>query len=293
MLNTPIDASLVRRMIDRQFPQWSSLPLQSVEPGGWDNRTFRLGVDMVVRLPTAREYAAQVPKEQRWLPILAPALPFSIPKPLALGEPVADYPWQWSVYSWIDGEPASTGPGSNLAALAADLARFLVALRSADPAGAPRPGGDNFFRGGSLGVYDPEVRRSILILGDQIDTAGATALWDEALESAWNGSAVWVHGDISPGNLLTRLNRLTGVVDFGCMAVGDPACDLSIAWTLFSGESRNAFVAHNAMDSKTWIRARAWALWKGLIIAAGLSKTNAVEWRQPFQVIQAVGEVRH
>lgn len=283
-----VDAGLVRRMIDRQFPQWSSVPLRPIEPGGWDNRAFRLGEGMVVRLPTASEYAAQVPKEQQWLPKLAPRLPFAIPKPLAWGQPMFDYPWQWSVYSWIDGAPASAEPSSNLPALAADLARFLAALQAVDAAGGPRPGPDNFFRGGSLAVYDPEVRRAISILDDSIDAARVTALWDEALESTWNRPAVWVHGDISPGNLLTRGGRLTGVIDFGCMAVGDPACDLAIAWTFFSGESRHAFVASNAVDSTTWARARGWALWKGLIIAAGLARTNAAEWGQPFRVIETL-----
>jgi len=289
-----IDAHLVRNMVDRQFPEWMALPVRPVERGGWDNRSFHLGDEMVVRLPSAAEYAEQVHKEHRWLPNLAPAVPFLVPRPLALGEPMFGYPWPWSIYSWIAGEPATLGRIADLPEFAADLARFLVALQSVDAAGGPPPGAHNFHRGGSLAVYDPEVRRSISILGAAIDVAGVTATWAEALDSAFDGPVVWVHGDIAPGNLLTQHGRLAGVIDFGSLAVGDPACDLAIAWTFLHGDGRDAFLSGCGADHGTVARARGWTLWKGLILAAELVETNAVEWERPLQTIESMlNEVQH
>jgi aminoglycoside phosphotransferase (APT) family kinase protein len=280
-----IDIALVRRMVDEQFPHWSGIPLWPV-PIGWDNNTFRLGERMVVRLPSAAEYAPQVAKEQHWLPKLAPALPFLVPTPLALGRPMFGYRWPWSINEWIEGEVASRESIANLGDFAAHLARFLAALQAADPTGGPPPGPHNFFRGGPLEVYDSEVQRAVALLEGKIDTAAATAVWEAALNTAWDRPPVWVHGDVSPGNLLTRQGRLAAVIDFGALGVGDPASDLSIAWTFFSGESRSTFVAGIPLDSGTWARARGWTLWKALIVAAGVARTNAVEWEHPYRVVE-------
>jgi len=277
-------------MVNEQFPHWSGIPLWPVASGGWDNKTFHLGEKMVVRLPSAAEYAAQVAKEQHWLPKLAPALPFSVPAPLALGEPMFGYPWQWSIYAWIEGEAASPECIDNPRDFAADLARFLTALQAADPTDGPPPGPHNFFRGASLAVYDSEVRCAIAMLEGRVDTATATSIWDAALGTTWERPPVWVHGDVSPGNLLTRQGRLTAVIDFGALGVGDPACDLSIAWTFFSGESRSTFIDRTSFDSGTWARARGWTLWKALIVAAGLAETNAAEWKRPHRVIEELIE---
>ena len=289
-----IDVHLVRSMVDRQFPEWATLPLRPVERGGWDNRSFRLGDEMVVRLPSAAEYADQVAKEHRWLPYLAPTVPVLIPRPLALGEPMFGYPWRWSIYSWIVGEPAEVGRIADLSQFASDLAAFLTALQSTDPRGGPSPGAHNFHRGSSLAIYDLEVRRSISILDGTIDTVSVATAWRDALDSAFDGSDVWVHGDIALGNLLTRRGRLAAVIDFGSLAVGDPACDLSMAWTVFGGESRNIFLTSYGADPGMVARARGWTLWKGLIVAAGLTETNAIEWQRPLSVIESiVNEVRH
>ena len=282
-----IDAGLVRRLIASQFPQWAKLPVTAVEPGGWDNRTFRLGEQMSVRLPSAQAYVAQVDKEQRWLPQLAPQLPVLISVPLARGAPGEGYPWSWSVYRWLDGEPAAAGAIADLTQFALSVAGFLAALHRIDATGGPPAGRHNFHRGGQLVVYDAETEAALLALTGRIDLAGARTVWQTALASAWRGPPLWVHGDIAWGNLLVDKGALCAVIDFGSSAVGDPACDLVIAWTQLSGASREAFRAALALDEDTWHRARGWALWKALITAAG-HDDNQQEAEQSFRVIAAV-----
>jgi aminoglycoside phosphotransferase (APT) family kinase protein len=260
-----IDAALVRRLVAAQFPQWAELPIRPVELDGWDNTTFRLGEDMSVRLPSAAAYAPQVEKEHRWLPRLEPLLPLPIPVPLARGEPGEGYSFSWSVYRWLDGETAMTGRIDDVVEFAGTLAEFLRALRRVDPAGGPQPGRHNFFRGGPLTVYDAETRQAIAALEGRIDGGAATAAWEAALAAGWHGPPVWFHGDVAAGNLLVEGGRLSAVIDFGTSGVGDPSCDLAIAWTFFQGEGQDAFRAALRPDDATWKRGRGWALWKALI----------------------------
>ncbi len=283
-----IDTSLVRRLIAAQFPQWTDLPVRPVRHGGWDNRTFRLGDDLAVRLPSAASYALQVEKEQRWLPRLAPQLPLPIPAPLAMGRPGEGYPWHWSVYEWRSGEIAMHAPIADLTAFAATLADFLAALQRVDADGGPPPGQHNFFRGGSLTVYDHETRWALGALEGRIDTDAAGAVWEAALSATWTGSPVWFHGDVASGNLLVENGRLGAVIDFGTSGVGDPACDLSIAWTMLHGESREAFRAALPLDKGTWARGRGWTLWKALIVAAEMPGTDRLEVERSRRVIAEV-----
>jgi aminoglycoside phosphotransferase (APT) family kinase protein len=283
-----IDAALATRLVASQFPQWAELPITPVEFDGWDNRTFRLGVDMSVRLPSAEAYTAQVEKEHRWLPILAPRLPLPIPVPLAMGVPAEGYPWNWSVYRWLEGAPASTERIDDLNEFATTLARFLASLQQIDPADGPPPGQHNFFRGGPLETYDAETRNAIAALDDQLAAEPATAVWETAIAATWHGAPVWFHGDVAAGNLLVRGGRLRAVIDFGCSGVGDPACDVTIAWTLLSGASREAFRAALPVDAATWARGRGWALWKGLITLAGHSNTNPVAAAEARRVVDDV-----
>ena len=262
-----IDAALVSRLVSAQFPAWADLPVTPVIPGGWDNRTFRLGERLSVRLPSAAAYAPQIEKEHAWLPRLARALPLPIPAPVALGAPGECFPWRWSVRRWLPGAPASEGVG-DLAGLADELGGFLAALHRADAAEGPPAGPHSFWRCGPLAVYDAETRAALAALGPAIDRAAALAVWSEALATAWRGPPVWVHGDIAPGNLLLAEGRLAAVIDFGCCAVGDPACDLAIAWTLFDLRARPRFRAAVGLDPATWSRARGWALWKAAIVLA-------------------------
>jgi aminoglycoside phosphotransferase (APT) family kinase protein len=273
----PIDVSLARRLIDSQFPQWSQLPVAPVEVDGWDNRTFRLGSELTVRLPSGPWYAMQVDKEQRWLPVLARQLPLPIPLPVARGEPDAGFPYPWSVYRWLDGEPASTAQIDDLPAFASALAGFLTALRRVDATGGPAPGQHNFFRGGPLGTYEEETLQAIDALGDEIPTAAVVRVWEDAMSTAWDRAPVWLHGDVAAGNLLVRDGRLGAVLDFGSSGVGDPACDMVIAWTFLSGSSRDRFRAEIDVDAGTWSRGRGWALWKALISLAGQLERGALQ----------------
>lgn len=270
-----ITPQLVATLLGQQFPQWARLPIGPVEPGGWDNRTFRLGDEMSVRLPSAECYAAQIEKERHWLPWLASQLPLSIPMPLALGAPGAGYPWAWAIYRWIDGVPVSSMQRLDLNALAADLACFLARLQSLDATTGPAPGTHNFHRGGELALYDQQSRRAIELLAGEIDGVRAAAVWDAALATSWDQAPVWIHGDVAAGNLLMKDGRLHAMIDFGCCAVGDPACDLVAAWTVFDAGSAEIFQSGLQLDAATWRRARGWALWKALITLVDELQTHA------------------
>lgn len=283
-----IDVALVNRLVAEQFPRWAHLPVRPVEVGGWDNRTFHLGEDMSVRLPSTGACAPQVDKEHRWLPGLAPLLPLPIPVPLARGVPAHGYPWPWSVYRWLEGEAAAVGRVPDLLEFAVALARFLAALQQVDPSGGPPPGPHNFYRGGPLTVYDAETRQATATLSDELDPGVMTAVWEAALTATWHGTPVWLHGDVAAGNLLVKEGRLSAVIDFGGLGVGDPACDLTIAWTFFLGESREAFRAALPLDATTWARGRGWALWKALITLAEYRDTQPAKAGEARRVI---GEV--
>lgn len=283
-----IDTALVRRLIEQQFPQWSTLPVKPVELGGWDNRTFHLGDRMTVRLPSATHYADQVAKEQHWLPILAPQLPLAIPLPLAMGRPAKSYPWPWSVYEWREGETARIERIADLTEFALTLAGFLDALQRVDATGGPLPGPHNFHRGGTLHVYDTETRRALLALDGRIDVKAATEVWEAGLSTSWCGPPVWFHGDVAYGNLLVEDGSLSAVIDFGTSGIGDPACDLAITWHLFEGESREAFRKARPLDKGTWARGRGWTLWKALIVAAGTAGASQSGVERSWRVIDDV-----
>ena len=288
MEKADITTELVSRLVAAQFPRWAGLAVRPARPGGWDNVTFRLGPGLSVRLPSADGYAAQVDKEHRWLPFLAGRLPLPIPEPVARGVPGCGYPWPWSVYRWLEGEPATAERVGNLSRFAAELADFLAALYRVDPSGGPPPGPHNFFRGGPLAVYHAEAIEAIAALGDEVDADGAAEVWRAALAAPWPGPPVWVHGDVSPGNLLAAAGRLSAVIDFGCCAVGDPACDTAIAWTFFSGESRRVFRARLPVDQATWARGRGWALWKALIVLVGALRDDPADAAQTRHVIDEI-----
>ena len=282
-----VDVPLVQRLVASQFPQWADLPIRPVDEDGWDNWTFHLGDRMKVRLPSAESYAEQAEKEARWLPRLAPHLPVRVPVPVGLGEPAEGFPWRWSVYDWLEGEPTTREALDDPVQFGWDVAKFITRLQVIDPAGGPPPGTHNFFRGADLmTVYGDEARRSVDKVAEVIDAPAAHAVLDAAGGASFRGAPVWVHGDIAVGNLLVANGRLSAVIDFGCCAVGDPACDLVLAWVFLDGPAREAFRLSVAADDATWARARGWALWKAALVLANKSVTNPNE-NGPRSVIEA------
>jgi aminoglycoside phosphotransferase (APT) family kinase protein len=271
------DAALVSRLLAAQFPEWAALPIVPVASAGTDNALYRLGDGMVVRLPRVGWAVATVDKEYEWLPRLAPHLPLPVPVPLARGEPREGYPWNWTVCQWLDGETATMEQISDANQLASDLARFIAALQALDASSGPPPGSHNVYRGVPLATRDADVRASIAALDGQIDSGTATAVWDAALRAPdWDGPPVWFHGDLHFGNLLMVAGRLSAVIDFGLLAVGDPALDVMAAWLLLGAEARSVFRATLAVDDATWLRARGRALSFGVGVVSYYGDTNPV-----------------
>jgi aminoglycoside phosphotransferase (APT) family kinase protein len=299
------DESLVNRLVADQFPTWAGLPVRRVPSPGTVNALYRLGDDLVVRLPLVPWGADGVTEEYdlyRCLsPLRARIAPVRMPEPLALGQPAAGYPCPWAIYGWLEGtnpDPntlAHTGTGTAAAVdLATDLATFALAMRSLDPTGAP-----DAYRGGPLTTQDPQTRGAIteltdLGLLDQPTAATLTDIWTEAVAApSWPGPPVWVHGDLMPGNLLVAdqpdAGRLGAVIDFGTAGVGDPACDLIPAWNLLpAGPARDAFRAGVEVDDATWQRGRARALSMALIQLPYYRDTNPAMADNARHVISAV-----
>lgn len=224
---------------------------------------------MCIRLPSAGEYALAVEKEHRWLPEIATQVPFPIPLPLGLGQPWSGCPFRWSIYRWLAGEAAERGSVTDPVGLAEDLTDFLGALRGLDTSGGPQPGVHNWFRGATLRTYDVSARSALTDLSGHLDTALASAAWEEALAATWDGVDVWFHGDFAPGNLLLDRGQLAAVIDFGTCGVGDPSCDLAVAWTLLTSDGRQILRDRLGVDALAWSRGRGWALWKSLVQLAG------------------------
>jgi len=280
------DVALVRRLLAGQFPHWANLTIDPVVSYGTDHDIYRLGDHLAARLPRIGWATDQAAKEARWLPKLAPHLPLAVPVQLAMGHPAERYPFAWSVYEWLPGENAN-GTIDDLDQAAVDLAAFVKALRQVDAAGAhPRPPGG---RGAPLAELDEQVRRSVAELGDRIDGAATIRSWQESLEaSTWDGEDVWLHGDLLPGNLLVVDGRLSAVIDFGGLNVGDPACDLQPAWNVFAGRSRTLYRAELLVGDASWLRGRGWALYQAVSALPYYWDTNPGMIRQASHALEQV-----
>jgi aminoglycoside phosphotransferase (APT) family kinase protein len=260
-----IDEALVRRLIIDQFPDWAGLALQRVEPSGTDNAIFRLGEELSVRLARRNGPTKPGSKELEWLPRLGPILPLEVPLPIAQGRPSGDYPWFWEVHTWLEGE---TVPVESIDAIQAarDLARFVSALQQVNLSGAPRG------RGIALAERDNDAQYWLArFKGDP----GVRTEWERALAAPpWEGPPVWHHGDLDARNWLVRGGRISGVIDWGAMGVGDPAVDVMVAWKLHSPAAREAFREALPTDDATWERARGWALSQAVAILAYYTPEN-------------------
>lgn len=281
---------LARNLIAEQFPEFSDLPITDVEKQGHDNRTYRLGRHMLIRMPTAADYALKVPKEQELLPQLAKRLSISIPAPIEMGKPSAYYPYPFSIYKWLSGKSINllTLIDQEKEQLSFDLTKFLKELQAIMDVEGPEPGQHNWWRGDHVSVYDKGAREQIAELAEIMDASKALALWDKASATKWDKQPVWIHGDFAIGNILIDSGKLSAVIDFGGAAVGDPACDLVIAWTYLSGKARETFISKMDMDSDTWLRARAWALWKATFELCQIVDKNSPEAGLQKRIIDEV-----
>lgn len=282
--STALDsATLVRTLVAAQFPHWADLPVRALDASGTANSVYRLGEDKAVRLPRTKGSAADVATEHHWLPRLAPQLPVPVPTPLAQGAPAEDFPWAWSVCTWLEGGNPSPSDGTWAPELfAADLAEFVLALRGVDTADGPPA-----YRAEPLASRDERTRKVIAELDGVLDAAAATAAWDDALAApAFTGAPVWVHGDLQPGNVLVAEGRLTGVIDFACMGLADPAVDLIAAWYLLPAAARETFRTAVEADDASWRRGRGWALSIAVMELAAYRESNPVMARNAWWVIE-------
>lgn len=284
----PVDEQLVARLVAGRFPRWAGLPVRRLASGGTVNAMFRLGGELVVRLPLVPGGAADVERERRWLPRLAGLLPVPVPEVVGAGEPGEGYPWAWSVLRWLPGAPPEPGALADPAGLAADLAAFVTAMRAVTLPDAPPA-----HRGGPLAGLDTETRAAVEQLRgipeEGVDCDAALAVWEEALRApAWDGPPVWLHADLMPGNLLVGDGRLAAVIDFGCAGAGDPACDLFPAWNLLPPDARAAFRAALGTDDAAWTRGRGRTLSQALIALPYYRRTNPAMAGNARHVIRAV-----
>ena len=264
-----IDIDLVRRLVDTQLPQWRDALLTPVESSGTVNALFRLGGELVVRLPLAIWGAEALEREQEWLPRLSPLLPVEIPRLLGRGRPDVGYPCLWSVFGWIEGSHPQPDRHPTSDGLADDLASLIRALHEIDLPDPPEA-----YRG-PVSEVDGSVRRCIDQVADEFDPGQLTKAWEiSAHAPEWEGPPLWTHSDLLASNLLIRDGRLAAVIDFGTAGVGDPACDLMVAWNVLPAAARPSFREAMGMDDATWLRGRGWALAQAVIALPYYRETN-------------------
>lgn len=281
------DVALVRRLVASQFPTLAAFVVDRLATTSTDNDIYRLGPDMAVRLPRRASAEAPLNKEHEWLPRLAPWLNVAVSLPIAKGVPESEYPYRWSIVRWIEGDlpPLQV----NDPALARDVAKFVLALQAIDASSGPVPGAHNFWRGVPLVARDASMRERFDWLSDLPDISVIRSVWDAALNlPAWDEAPVWTHGDLHRGNLLIRDGRLAGVLDWSALAVGDPAGDFGLAWSLLGADARATYRETTAADDATWARGRAWALIEGVLALSYYRGRHDVLAQAGRRIIDAV-----
>lgn len=259
-----LHVEVVRRLVAARFPEWAGLPVAALASSGTQNAVYRLGDGLCVRLPRQQWVAPRLEKEVRWLPLIAERSPLEVPTPVAVVPAGPGYPMPWAVYRWVEGEPYTALPVVDEGDAARRLAAFVAAVRSLDPAGAPRSQQDR-----PMVARDRGMRAALAVVGDVIDTERAAASWERSLGAPPpTGRPVWAHGDLLPPNLLVRGGALAAVIDFGCAGVGDPAVDLIAAWSAFGERGREVYRGALGVDEGTWRRGRGFALHQAVVIAA-------------------------
>ncbi len=281
----PIDTGLVSRLVRDQFPDWADLPIERIDSGGTVNAIFRMGTDLAARLPLAEWGVPAIETEFVWSPRLAPHLPLVVPIPIARGRPGASYPFPWAVHRWLDGEMATDHTVPDLRRAATDVANFVKAFQGIDTAGAPA----NTRRGVPLVTADQATRAAIGQLGGVVDMETVTAAWERALAAPdWERPPVWTHGDLWHSNLLAGDGRITAVIDFGGVGVGDPAIDMIVAWSLLDAYSRPVFRSELGVDDATWERGRGWAISMAAQAIPYYVETNPIIVQNGHRMIEAV-----
>lgn len=291
----PVDEVLVRELVDSQFPQFASLPIKPLNASGSSNIQYRLGNELLVRLPRQPGGGASIEKEHRWSEYMNVGLPVSVPEILHVGAAAPEYPEPWSILKWIDGHHPKSADGIDVAR---QLAEVLIAFRELEitPAAKADKSLRKPYRGRTLGEHDPWMRKSIkdcrAVEGLDIDLDVATGVWDEAMKlpgvSDPPPQETWFHGDIVAENLLIRDGQLVGLIDFGGLGIGDPTVDLHGAWELFTPEVRDVFRNHVGVDEATWLRGRAWALAIAMMTFAYYWKTMPERIESRLKMAQAV-----
>jgi len=283
-----VDAALLRGLLDDQHPDLAALPITPME-AGWDNHMFRLGSDLVVRMPRREVAAALVVNEQTWLPVIAPGLPLRVPVPLRRGEPGRGYPWRWSIVPWLAGGPASETEAPSDAGEARRWAAFLRALHRPAPEDAP----ENVLRGVPLADRAEAVFGRLARLKPTTNaiTARVEAAWHGGLEAAPSRRALWLHGDLHAGNVLVERGRFSAVVDWGDITSGDPATDLASVWALFAdGAARGTALRDYGADDDTRARAMAWAVFFGAVLLDTGLIDNARHAAMGTAILERLGE---
>ncbi len=285
-----ISIELAKKLILTQFSEYADLNVTDIEEQGHDNRTYRIGDDMLIRMPKTESYALKVPKEQEFLPKLATHLSIAIPEPIKMGVPSSDYPYAFSIYKWLEGRSVNHFQLDNKSQenIVLDLATFLKELQGITDVAGPVPGKHNWWRGDHVSVYDKGAKEQFANLADIIDIDRALNLWERACATRWQKRPVWIHGDFSVGNILINNKRLSGIIDFGGTAMGDPACDLVIAWTYLYGKAREIFIREIDLDNDTWLRARSWALWKATFELCQIEDKDSLEANLQKKIIDSV-----